>query len=712
VRSTEEKHDRRLLVDQCLDELATQMMVSGPESISSAALERLNVQAAESGYQQVAETALAVARQIKSPGAGRIASGDEWLRDSIAQLRQLIEEEARQADQARLAEDREPSTSSSSSFAHDPDLLAGFVLESNEHLSAIQEQMLILEQSPTAIDVIHAVFRAFHSIKGIAGFLELHRVKALAHEVETLLDLARNLKIPITPSLVDMVLESADCLSEEVALVDAGLNDREAPPIRDNSGLIEELSNAAASAGSSIGNARGEPFAASDPATAHAPDLQYAGRESVEFPGAQPSLRLASGQETGDPARSAAARANDDVEIDTKRRSRGEAVKGSVRVETAKLDQLMDMVGEMVIAQSILAHNPLIASSRDARMLGEISQLARLTGEVQRRAMSMRMMPIAPLFQKVARLVRDLSRRAGKHVIFESGGENTELDKSIAEELSDPLLHMVRNALDHGIEMPEERRAAGKDPVAKLRLTAQHQAGQILVEISDDGRGLNTEKIFRKALQNGLIAEGVSLSEAEIFQLIFEPGFSTADKITDISGRGVGMDVVRKHVEKLRGRIEITSAVGQGTTFVLHLPLTLAIIDGLVIVVGEHRYIIPIFSVREMFRPTQEMLFTVQGREEMILMRGELLPLVRLHRRFAIEPRTTDPCAGLLVVAESGGKQFCLFVDELIGRQEIVIKSLGDTFQDCTGLAGCAILGDGRVGLILDMPGIFQGRRS
>jgi two-component system chemotaxis sensor kinase CheA len=710
VRSTDEKHDRRLLVDQGLDDLATQMMVSGPESISSAALERLNVQATENGYQEVAETALAVARQIESEGARGIGSGEEWLRDSIAQLRQLIEEDAGKANQALLAEDRDPFASSSSSFAHDPELLAGFVLESNEHLSAIQEQMLILEQSPTAVDVIHAVFRAFHSINGIAGFLELHRIQTLAHEVETLLDLARNLKIPITPSLVDMVLESADSLSEEVALVDAELNDREAPPIRDNSGLIEKLSNAAASAGSPIGNARGEAFAASDPTTAHAPDVQYAGRESVEILRAQPSLRLDSGQETGDPARSAA-RANVHVEIDSKRRSRGEVVKGSVRVETAKLDQLMDMVGEMVIAQSILAHNPLIASSQDAQMLGEISQLARLTGEVQRRAMSMRMMPIAPLFQKVARLVRDLSRRAGKHVIFESAGETTELDKSIAEELSDPLLHMVRNALDHGIEIPEERRAAGKDPVAKLRLTAQHQAGQILVEISDDGRGLNTKKIFKKALQNGLVAEGVSLSEAEIFQLIFEPGFSTADTITDISGRGVGMDVVRKHVEKLRGRIEITSAVGQGTTFVLHLPLTLAIIDGLVIVVGEHRYIIPVFSVREMFRPTREMLFTVQGREEMILMRGELLPLVRLHSRFAIEPRTTDPCAGLLVVAESGGKQFCLLVDELIGRQEIVIKSLGDIFQDCTGLAGCAILGDGRVGLILDMPGIFQGRR-
>jgi two-component system chemotaxis sensor kinase CheA len=361
----------------------------------------------------------------------------------------------------------------------------------------------------------------------------------------------------------------------------------------------------------------------------------------------------------------------------------------------------------MVIAQSVLANHPHIKGSQDARLLGNLSQLARITGEVQRRAMSMRMMPIGPLFQKTARLVRDLSRRAGKQVVLETTGESTELDKTIAEELSDPLLHMVRNALDHGIETPDVRTAAGKNPTAKLRLTAQHLAGQVVVEISDDGRGLDAAKILQKAQQRGLVEEGAQLSQAAIFQLIFEPGFSTADKITDISGRGVGMDVVRKHVEKLRGRIEIQSALGQGTTFSLFFPLTLAIINGLVVAVGEHRYILPIFSVREMLRPTREMLFTVQGRQEMILIRGELLPLVRLYQRFSLTPGTEDLCQGVLVVAEFGDTQYCLFVDDLVGQQEIVIKSLDESFDGCAGLAGCAILGDGRVGLIIDVASLF-----
>jgi two-component system chemotaxis sensor kinase CheA len=269
---------------------------------------------------------------------------------------------------------------------------------------------------------------------------------------------------------------------------------------------------------------------------------------------------------------------------------------------------------------------------------------------------------------------------------------------------------MVRNSVDHGIETPEERIAAGKDTTAHIRVAAYHQSGQIVVAISDDGRGLNREKILAKAVQNGLIHPTAQLSDNEIFQLIFEPGFSTADKVTDISGRGVGMDVVRRHVQKLRGRIDIQSKAGQGTTFFLKLPLTLAIIEGLVVVVGAQRYIAPIFSVREMFRPTPEMLSTVQGTREMVMVRGGLLPIVRLHQRFSIEPRTTALTEGTLIVAESQGHQFCLFVDDLVGKQEVVIKSLGQSFKDVVGIAGCAILGDGRVGLILDIEGVFKGR--
>ena len=379
----------------------------------------------------------------------------------------------------------------------------------------------------------------------------------------------------------------------------------------------------------------------------------------------------------------------------------------SIKVDTAKLDYLVDMVGEMVIAQSMVRHDPDLTTGVKPRLARNLSQLARITDEVQRTAMSMRMIPIGQLFQKTARLVRDLSRKASKQVDLELSGEDTELDRNIVEELADPLMHMVRNAVDHGIETPEDRLKAGKPPNAKVRLKAAHQAGHILIQISDDGRGLDREKILRKAREKGLIEAEAQLSEAEIFNLIFLPGFSTADKITDVSGRGVGMDVVRKHLQKLRGRVDVHSRPGEGTTFLMKLPLTLAIIDGLVVGVGSQRYIVPIFAVREMLKPTQEAISTIRGREEMAMVRGTLLPLIRLHRRFGIDPRFENPWDSLLIVSENGGKQFCLMVDELIGKQEVVIKSLGEAMQNIPGVAGGAILGDGRVGLILDLEGLF-----
>jgi two-component system chemotaxis sensor kinase CheA len=267
-------------------------------------------------------------------------------------------------------------------------------------------------------------------------------------------------------------------------------------------------------------------------------------------------------------------------------------------------------------------------------------------------------------------------------------------------------MHMVRNALDHGIESPGARESSGKDPHARITLAAYHQAGQIVIEVSDDGRGLDAARILAKARERGLAEDGAHLSENDIFRLILEPGFSTAEQITDISGRGVGMDVVRKQVEKLRGRIELSSQAGQGTTFFLKLPLTLAIIDGLVVTVGNHRYIVPLLAVREMFRPASASLFTVRNREEMALVRGQFLPVLRLYRRFGLVPRTEDPCQALLIVAESDGRPFCLMVDDLIGKQEAVIKGLGEGLGEIPGIAGCAILGDGRVGLILDVEGL------
>jgi two-component system, chemotaxis family, sensor kinase CheA len=273
-------------------------------------------------------------------------------------------------------------------------------------------------------------------------------------------------------------------------------------------------------------------------------------------------------------------------------------------------------------------------------------------------------------------------------------------------------MHMVRNAVDHGIESPDERRVAAKNPSAHLLLKAHHQAGQVVIEIADDGRGLDPEKIKAKALEKGLISAAEGLPESEIYNLVFLPGFTTAPQVTNVSGRGVGMDVVRRHIEKLRGRIEIRSKPGRGASFLLKLPLTLAIIDGLVVGVGQERYIVPLFAVREMFRPSREHLWTVQQRAEMALVRGTLLPVLRLYRQFQVAPRSEDALESVLVVAEAEGQRFCLLVDELLGKQEVVIKPLGEAFQRVPGIAGGAILGDGKVGLILDLERLFLERQA
>jgi two-component system chemotaxis sensor kinase CheA len=384
----------------------------------------------------------------------------------------------------------------------------------------------------------------------------------------------------------------------------------------------------------------------------------------------------------------------------------------AVKVDTAKLDYLVDMAGEMVIAESLVRHDQELSAIKNPLLHRKIAHMTRITAELQKTAMAMRLVPMGPLFRRMARLVRDLSRQFGKQVEMETQGDDIELDRTIVEELADPLMHMVRNALDHGIEFPAERSAAGKPAAARLLLKAQHQSGQVVIEISDDGRGLDREKILDRALQKGLVQSANTLTDTEVFNLIFEPGFTTAAQVTNVSGRGVGMDVVRRHIEKLRGRIEIRSTLGHGATFLLKLPLTLAIIEGLVVSVGAERYIVPLFAVREMFRPTAETIWTVQQRVEMALVRGTLLPVVRLYRVFNVQPSHEDPGQGVLVVAEVEGRQFCLLVDALIGKQEVVIKSLGDTFKHVSGVAGGAILGDGRVGLILDLDRLLKDKNS
>ncbi len=608
------------------------------------------------------------------------------------------------------------------SLEDDHELIHDFLVEAREHLSQIEGQMLTLERDPTAMETIHTVFRAFHTIKGLAGFLDFASIQAVAHEIETLLDLARNGKRAVDGLMVDLVLESGDFLQTELNVVEDALA-REAPLFpSDNARLVARIRDLIALKPLPSPAYSPQPLQAAEaavdaepsPASAVEPARDGSSARPVELNWPAPSPRF---DHAPQPAPAAVASAVQQPEAPASMESEARSIPaqrsasdaGSVRVETAKLDHLMNMVGEIVIAQSLIRHNQALASLTDSRLLGDLSQLARVTAEVQRATLSMRMVPVGQLFSRIERVVRDLSRKAGKQIILETSGVETEIDKTVAEELSDPLLHMIRNSVDHGIEAPAERVAAGKPPEARIRLSAFHKGGEIVISISDDGRGLNAERIRAKAEQRGLIQAGTVLAEAEIHNLIFEPGFSTAEQITDISGRGVGMDVVRRNVEKLRGSIETQSPAGLGTTFLLKLPLTLAIIDGLVIVLGGEQFIVPISAVREIFRPGAHTLFSVHGREEMVLVRDRLLPVLRLHERLSVQAGAGDPASGLLIVVESSGRSFCIAVDDLVGKQEVVIKSLGGLLENLSALSGCAVLGDGRIGLILDIEGVYRG---
>jgi two-component system chemotaxis sensor kinase CheA len=610
-------------------------------------------------------------------------------------------------------------------LAADPELLNDFILESREHLTSIELQLLTLDQDPGNAEAIHAIFRGFHTIKGMAGFLDQDAIRDVAHEVETILDLARNGQLTITSLVIDRILESKDYLTRCMGGLESSMQTGTLQsPVRNEALLVAIRSLSAAGRGAaepvapppsgaslSAASSRAASLSVPQPPTPAPVAEVTISREPVVF--ATEGLVELARQVAQMPAEAAVEPSAPAESVEGPKTGVPRAAGArSIKVDTNKLDYLVDMVGEMVIAQSLVRHDPDLAVGVKPRLGRNLSQLARITDEVQRTAMSMRMIPVGQLFQKTSRLVRDLSRKAGKQVDLELFGEETELDRNIVEDLADPLMHMVRNSVDHGIETPEERMKTGKPATAHVRLKAGHQAGQIVIQISDDGRGLNQAKILRKAIEKGLVSADAQPTESEIFNLIFHPGFSTADQITDVSGRGVGMDVVRKSVQKLRGRIDVSSRPGEGTTFLLKLPLTLAIIDGLVVGVGGQRYIVPIFAVREMLKPPEDSISTLQGRQEMAMVRGSLLPLVRLHQRFGVKPRFENPWDSLLIVSESGGRQFCLMVDELIGKQEVVIKSLGETMANIAGVAGGAILGDGRVGLILDLEGLFGAKNG
>jgi two-component system chemotaxis sensor kinase CheA len=345
------------------------------------------------------------------------------------------------------------------------------------------------------------------------------------------------------------------------------------------------------------------------------------------------------------------------------------------------------------------------------RLLNSVSQLTRNTRDLQEAVMSIRMMPMDYVFSRFPRMVRDLATKLGKRIEFVTHGAATELDKGLIERIVDPLTHLVRNSIDHGIEMPDVRKATGKSETGKLSLSAGHQGGNIVIEVTDDGGGLNRDRILAKAKQQGLqVAD--NMSDADVWQLIFEPGFSTAETVTDVSGRGVGMDVVRRNIAAMGGVVDIRSAKGFGTTISISLPLTLAILDGMSIKVGEEIYILPLGYVVESLQPAPIDVKEISGQGRVIKVRGEYLPLIPLYQMFGIEPRFTDPSQGIVVILESDGRKAALFIDELVGQQQVVVKNLESNYRKVAGISGATILGDGGVSLIIDVAALLRSSRQ
>jgi two-component system chemotaxis sensor kinase CheA len=638
--------------------------------------------------------------------------------------------------------------------------------ESLDGLDAMEQALLALDEGADDPELINVVFRAAHSIKGGAATFGFTEVAAFTHVAENLMDEVRSGRRPMEKAVVELLLRSGDTVRDMLALSMAG----KPAATADSQALLAELSamvsggTAAAPAAAkaaapaeaiegwdiafrpfdyllktgndparmfrelgALGPLRVECDASKLPALADMDaSSSYLGwtlhidagakRAAVEgvFDWVDGDCDLSLTPRIAAPAPVAAApaapsapRAVRDVAMNSE--------SSSVRVGIEKIDMLINLVGELVITQSMLSqfHDGVDASQLEMLRHG-LAQLGRHTRELQESVMSIRMLPISTVFNRFPRLVRDLAQKLDKKVVLDLRGETTELDKTVLEKIGDPLVHLVRNAIDHGLEVPAKRLAAGKTDTGTLRMEAFHRGGSIVVEVADDGAGLNRDAIVAKAVQRGIIASGEGMSDDAVADLIFEAGFSTAAATTDLSGRGVGMDVVRRNVMDLGGTVGIRSKQGSGTTFTITLPLTLAIIDGLTAAVGEETYIVPLVSIVESVQVKPDVLRSVAGGGELFRFRDHWLPIVRLFDVFGCDGRRRAIDEGIVIVVEGEGTRIGLFVDELIGQQQAVVKSLEANYRRVTGISGATILADGSVALIADVAGLvrMQGRKK
>lgn len=579
-----------------------------------------------------------------------VASCFETARSSLTHTPVLERSRAgeRSDDDPELAS---PAVPVANPLAEDAELVADFVARSQEHLDNADTLLLTLERAPGDHEALDATFRVFHTIKGMAGFLGFHEIEKFAHDTESFLDGPRKGQSAFSTEAFDAVFAAVDGIRALIAA-------------RSGAPTVSPRHPQADVGTVSLGD------------TATGPE------------GLSPSPGGGG---------------------DDRRSNSGRRVTDSfVRVDEERLDLLLDTIGELVIAEAMVSE----AARADIGAWGVLregfSRLDKITRELQEMATSLRMVPLKGTFGRMARLARDLGQKAGKKIEFVMEGEETELDKAMVDLISDPLVHLMRNSVDHGIESPTARTKSGKPKAGRITLRAYHAGGSVCIEVEDDGRGLDTQQMLATGIQQGLVKADEHLTEREIHNLIFRPGFSTAKKVTDVSGRGVGMDVVKRAVEGLRGVVEITSAPGVGTRFTLRLPLTLAIIDGMVLRVGAERYILPTLAIQRSVRPVAEEISTVLGRGEMFAADEGMVPLVRLSRLFDVRQEDPHPTEGIVVLVGENGSRAGLVASELLGQQQTVIKPLGESVNDTPGISGGAIMPDGTVGLILDVSGIVR----
>ena len=592
------------------------------------------------------------------------------------------------------------------------EIVQEFLAEAQEMLEGLDNFFVQLEARPDDTSLLNEIFRAAHSIKGSAGFIGLTRIVEVAHHAENVLNQLRQGMMKAEPAVIDIILEAMDALKLLLEEVHTGVQaDVDIDTLTMKLDLLlqwgEDQSASHESNGPSALHSEEagmavppEEFEAAEPLSPSPPQPAEIVSHNPSPPPPPQSLSSAPPQSEASPAQSSG------VEVDQ-----------TIRVETSRLDNVMNLVGELVLGRNRLVRLATDTSDDEDRekqqkdIAEAVIQLSRVTTDLQLAVIKTRMQPIKKVLGKFPRMVRDLSRKLGKEARLELSGEETELDKSVIEEIGDPLVHIIRNAIDHGLEMPEERLASGKSPEGVVKISAYQEGNSIVIEISDDGHGVNVERVRKKAIERNLIsaADADRMSTDELVNLIFLPGFSTAEKVTDVSGRGVGMDVVRTNINKINGTVEIRSQNGLGSTFVINLPLTIAIIQALMVAIGEEVYAVPLQSVVETVKITESDIRTLSG-AEVLNLRNQVLPLLRLRDEFKI-PGESRESAGknrYVVVVQLGSRSVGLVVEALPYQEEVVIKSMGPILSGIRGMAGATITGDGKVVLILDVGEILQ----